>query len=144
MLAHYFEHFQNSILRWDAIVCWVGAHSSEISMFFCHLAELVGSNVNVTIVILCCWKKKKRKASAPAYMNFSWGNAVSASKVVLYLQQCNRGQNLSQELHRAKCQEPAAPSRWELQNLNTCLDFSQILTRWLFIQKYREIIFTIK
>lgn len=131
MLAHYFEHFQNSILRWDAIVCWVGVHSGEIRVFFCRLAKLIGTNVNVTIVIL----------SARAYMNFSRDNAVSASKVVLCLQQYNRGQNLSQELHHGKCQAPAAPSTWELQNLSTCLDFSQILTRWLFIQKYKEIFF---
>lgn len=63
MLAHRFEHFKNSILRWDAIVCWVGAHSNEISMFFCHLAKLICSNVNVTTVILYCCKKKKRFCS---------------------------------------------------------------------------------
>lgn len=61
MLPHYFEHFKNPVLRWVAIVCWVGARSSEISVFFCHLAKLICSNDNVTIVIPCCCRKKKER-----------------------------------------------------------------------------------
>lgn len=61
MLPHYFEHFKNPVLIWVAIVCWVGARSSEISVFFCHLAKLICSNDNVTIVIPCCCRKKKER-----------------------------------------------------------------------------------
>lgn len=136
MLAHCFEHFYNSILRWDAIVCWVGAHSSEIRMFFYHLAKSICSNVNVAIVSPWCWKK--RKILLLFTFNFIWDASVSASKVMLYLHEHNWGQNLSQELHYARCQAHAAPSRWELQELGTSLDFSQIHCKVTYSKEQRS------
>lgn len=127
MLAHCFEHFKT--LFWDGVQLSAKWDSSEIRMFFCHLAESICSNVNIATVGPSTGKKKikeKKEILLLFTLNFIWDGSVSASKVTLYLHEHSWGQNLSQELHCARCQAPAAPSRWELQELGTSLDSSQI------------------
>lgn len=115
-------------------------------MFFCHFAKSICSNVNIAIVGPGAAKRKKKKEREILLLftlNFIWDGSVSTSKVMLYLHERNWGQNLSQELHYARCQAPASLSRWELQELGTSLDFSQIHFKVTFYSKEQRNFVTI-
>lgn len=143
MLPHYFEHFKNPALRWVAIVCWVGARSSEISVFFCHLAKLICSNANVTVVILCCCRKKGEILLLLA-LNFSWDNSVSASKVESVYTSANESRTCLKSFAMASAKHLLLPAGEHYSTLALPWIVPKYITRWLFMQENKEIFFTIR